>query len=65
MVACCAHHIANLAPIIGLSGAALSLTTYRTPIMLFGIVINAWGVFIAARRLRHTPAPAPVQEAMT
>jgi hypothetical protein len=52
MIACCAHHIADLAPIIGASGAAVFLTGYRVPIMLTGVVINAAGVLISARRLR-------------
>lgn len=60
MVACCAHHVADLAPIIGASGAAVFLTNYRVPIMLLGIVVNAFGVLIAARRLRHTPVSAAV-----
>ena len=58
MVACCAHHVADLAPIIGLSGAAVFLTDYRVPIMIAGIAINALGVLLAARRLHHTPVPA-------
>jgi hypothetical protein len=54
MVACCAHHIADLAPFIG--GAAAFLTDYRVPFMIFGVLVNAAGVAIAARRLRHTAA---------
>jgi len=57
MVACCAHHVADLAPIIGVSGAAVFLTDYRVPIMVAGIVVNAGGVFLAARRLHRTPLP--------
>ena len=53
MVACCAHHVADLAPVIGASGAAVFLTEYRTPIMAAGIAINALGVFLAARRLHR------------
>lgn len=58
MVACCAHHIADLAPIIGISGVAVFLTDYRTPIMIVGIAVNALGVVLATRRLRRTPLPA-------
>jgi len=58
MVACCAHHVAELAPIIGVSGVAVFLTDYRVPIMIGGIGINALGVFLAARRLRHIPLTA-------
>jgi hypothetical protein len=55
MVACCAHHIADLAPFIGATSAAAFLTDYRVPFMVLGIGVNAVGVTIAARRLRHTP----------
>jgi len=61
MVACCAHHIADLAPFIGATGAATFLTDYRIPFMVVGIGVNAVGVAIAARRLRHTPPPAPTR----
>jgi len=58
MAACCAHHVADLAPVIGVSGAAVFLTDYRLPIMLAGIAVNAVGVVVAARQLRHTPKPS-------
>lgn len=56
MVACCAHHIADLAPLIGATGAAAFLIDYRIPFMIAGIGVNAVGVTIAARRLRRAPA---------
>lgn len=55
MVACCAHHIADLAPFLGATGAAAFLTDYRIPFMLAGIGVNAAGILIAGRRLAHTP----------
>lgn len=58
MVACCAHHVADLAPVIGVSGAAVFLTEFRLPIMIVGIAVNAVGVTVAWRRLRRTPIPA-------
>lgn len=58
MVACCAHHLADLAPFIGATGAAAFLTDYRIPFMVVGIGVNAAGVTIAARRLRRLP-PVP------
>ena len=57
MIACCAHHIADLAPFIGATGAATFLLDYRMPFMVIGIGVNAVGVAIAARRLRRTPVP--------
>ncbi len=64
MVACCAHHLADLAPFIGATGVSAFLIDYRIPFMLVGVGINAAGVVIAARRLRHTSSPhAAHQEA--
>ena len=59
MIACCAHHIADLAPFIGATGAATFLTNYRVPFMVIGIGVNAAGIGIAARRLLHTPSSHP------
>lgn len=54
MIACCAHHLAELFPIIGAASAAGFVTDYRIPFMLVGIAINVVAVIFAARRLRHT-----------
>ena len=53
MVACCAHHLADLAPFLGATGAAAFLTDYRVAFMVTGIGVNAAGVTVAARRLRR------------
>lgn len=37
MIACCAHHLADLAPLVGATGAAVVLTDYRVPFMVVGI----------------------------
>lgn len=55
MIACCAHHIADLAPFIGATGAAAFLTDYRIVFMGVGLGVNALGVTIAWRRLRQLP----------
>jgi hypothetical protein len=52
MVACCAHHLADVLPIVGVSGAAAFLTDWRIEFMLGGIAVTTVGVVIAARRLR-------------
>lgn len=52
MVACCAHHLADLVPLVGATGAAAFLIDYRVPFMLVGIGVNAVGVALATRRLR-------------
>lgn len=52
MVACCAHHVAELIPLIGATGLAAFLLDWRVPFMVAGIAVNAVAVAIAARRLR-------------
>jgi hypothetical protein len=44
MVACCAHHLADLLPILGLSAAALFLSEYQEELLIFGVVANALGI---------------------
>ena len=59
MVACCAHHLADLAPVVGVSGAAAFLTNWRIEFMLAGIAVNAIGVAVTGRRLRADARAAP------
>lgn len=56
MIACCAHHLADLLPIVGAASAAGFVTDYRVPFMLAGIVINVVAVIVAARSLRRLSA---------
>ncbi|MEK7777604.1 MAG: hypothetical protein AAB303_03150 [Chloroflexota bacterium] len=49
MVACCIHHVADVLPILGLSGAAIFLNQYRILFMAAGLVVNAVGVAIMLR----------------
>lgn len=57
MVACCAHHIADLAPFVGATAAATFLYRYRIPFMLVGLGINGVAITVILRRLRRIPAP--------
>lgn len=57
MVACCAHHLADLAPFLGASGAATFLYDRRVAFMLGGLAVNAIGVAVGLRRLRRFPLP--------
>lgn len=52
MVACCSHHLADLIPLLGATGAAAFLYDKRVAFMLFGLAVNALAVTIAYRRLR-------------
>lgn len=53
MVACCAHHLTDVLPIIGLSGAALFLNDFRGPLMVVGIVTNLIGIAVMVRLIRR------------
>ena len=51
MLACCAHHLVDLLPLLGLSAAAVFLNAYRTPLLLVGIGMNVIGIAVLARQL--------------
>ena len=53
MIACCAHHLTDLLPIIGLSGAALFLTKYQIPLIILGVVMNVFGILYMIRTIRN------------
>ena len=65
MIACCAHHLADLLPFLGAGGAAVFLYDYKILFVLVGVGINAVGIVFAARRLRHTPLPPEQPAAAT
>jgi len=51
MLACCAHHLVDLLPLVGLSAAAVFLNAYRTPLFLLGIGMNLVGIVVIAHQL--------------
>jgi hypothetical protein len=44
MVACCAHHLTDVLPVIGLAGAATLLATYQDVLLLLAVLSNVVGV---------------------
>ncbi len=44
MAACCAHHITDVAPLLGVSAAAVFLAQYQRPLLLVGIGSNLLGI---------------------
>ena len=62
MLACCAHHLVDVLPVLGLSAAAVFLNTYKTPLLWLGIAMNLGGIgylalqLRAQRRLQSQPA---------
>jgi hypothetical protein len=46
MAACCAHHITDTLPILGLTAAAAFLAEYRTAFMLIGLGMTLVGILV-------------------
>lgn len=44
MIACCAHHLTDVLPMLGLSAFSLFLVNYQKQILLFGILGNFLGI---------------------
>ncbi|MEW6635393.1 MAG: hypothetical protein AB1425_01110 [Actinomycetota bacterium] len=53
MLACCAHHLADVLPIVGLSGAAVFLNAYKMPLLWVGIAMNVVGILYLLRKIRQ------------
>ena len=53
MLACCAHHLVDLLPLVGLSAAAVFLNAYKTPLFLVGIGLNVIGIVVIAGQLQR------------
>jgi hypothetical protein len=46
MTACCAHHLTDVLPILGLTAAATFLAEYRNLFMLFGLGMTLVGIVV-------------------
>ena len=53
MLACCAHHVTDILPMVGLSAATVFLVKYQQWFLALGILSNAVGIFIMIRQLRR------------
>lgn len=53
MLACCAHHLTDVFAIFGLSGAAIFLNVYKTPLLWLGIVMNLFGIVYLLWKIRQ------------
>lgn len=51
MVSCCAHYLANILPVIGISGAASFIGQYQTKIFWLGFVFNFAGIVFISNRI--------------
>ena len=62
MLACCAHHVVDLLPLVGLSAAAVFLNEFKTPLLVLGLAMNAVGVAVIGRELRRARRACAVAE---
>lgn len=53
MVACCAHHISDMLPILGLAGLATFLANYQTVFILTGVLSNIVGITIMLETIQR------------
>lgn len=52
MVACCAHHVTDIAPILGVSAAAIFFTRFQDTFMTVGIFSNIIGILLMLRIIK-------------
>lgn len=68
MAACCAHHVTDVLPILGLTAAAAFLAEYRTVFMLVGLSTTLLGIVvmlvILLRERREAFAMIPATETL-
>lgn len=69
MAACCAHHVADVLPILGLTAAAAFLAEYRTLFMVVGLGMTFLGIvmmltILFKERRKAMEHFAPVTEAI-
>lgn len=53
MLACCAHHLTDVFAVLGLSGAAVLLNVYKTPLLWLGIGMNLFGIAYLLWKIRQ------------
>ncbi len=59
MAACCAHHLSDVLPLIGLSGLAAFLVNYQLFFIIIGVLANAVGITVMLEIMqRHGLWPA-------
>lgn len=62
MAACCAHHLGDVLPLLGLSGVAAFLVSYQQFFIILGVLSNAVGITIMLETIqRHGLCPRVAQ----
>ena len=55
MITCCAHYLANIAPLIATAGVVTLLTQYQVQFFWIGLTFNIGGVAYIANQVRKLP----------
>lgn len=57
MVSCCAHYLANIAPLLGIAGALSIISQYQVKLFWVGILFNLGGIaYIANKIIKYKKA---------
>lgn len=51
MISCCAHYLANIVPILGISGILSIITQYQVRIFWIGLLFNIWGIVFISNKI--------------
>lgn len=64
MIACCAHHLADIAPMLGISAVSIVLAKYQVYLLALGILFNAFGIWymshIIKKHMLYTLHPSHI-----
>lgn len=53
MVACCAHHLTEVLPFLGLSAVSPFLVSYQVPLLRASLFVNLLGIIVMVKNLRQ------------
>ncbi len=62
MLACCAHHFADVLPLVGVSVAAVFIDKFKLPLLVLGLAMNALGVAVLWRELSRARAACAIAD---
>lgn len=51
MISCCAHYLANVIPLIGVTGIATLIWQYQIQLFWIGLAFNAFGIAFIVRKV--------------
>ena len=51
MISCCAHYLANIAPILGIAGALTIIAQYQVEIFWVGLAFNLFGIAFIGNKI--------------